>query len=145
MDKKTIVMVIIIIILLVLVVLKHDNQEATPPTLVAGVNEYISKDITDRTMSSIYFNQFIDMMLSDPVKAYSLLDNTTKENMDLKDKEDFKEYVKQNQDKLINLTLNNFATSTTGGVKSYHCLASDNTTYIFIPSSVMEYKVRINI
>ena len=144
MDKKTIVMIIIVIILLVLILIKRDNQEEKPPTLVAGVNEYINKEITDRTMSSIYFNQFIDMMLNDTDRAYTLLDNTTKENLNVKNKEEFKQYVKINQNKLINLTLNNFATTTTSGVKNYHCLASDGTTYIFVPNSVMNYKVRIN-
>ena len=84
------------------------------------------------------------MIWSDTDRAYTLLDNTTKENLDIKNEQEFKNYVLKNQNKLANLTLNNFATTTTNGTKNYHCLASDKTTYIFIPDSVMDYKVRIS-
>ena len=62
MDKKTILMIIAIVILMILIVDKHNNLEEKPPVVVRGVNEYVNKEITDRTMASIYFNQFIDMV-----------------------------------------------------------------------------------
>ena len=118
MNGKTTILIVIIIVLSVLIVYRHENQEEKPPILVKGVNEYVNKEITDRTLASTYFNQFIDMMLSDPDKAYTLLDNTTKENLKVNSKEQFKQYVKKNQNKLITLTLNNFATTTTNGIKN---------------------------
>lgn len=143
MNGKTTILIVIIIVLSVLIVYRHENQEEKPPIAIEGVNTYVDKEVTDRTMASVYFTQFNNMLLNNPSKAYTLIDATTKTSLNVSSEEEFIEYVNKNQTTIARRNLNNFDVITKNGVKNYYCLANDGVTYVFVPNSVMDYKVRI--
>ncbi len=143
MNWKTTSLIVIIVILSVLIVYKHQHLEENLPIAVEGVNTYVDKEVTDRTMATVYFNQFNNMLLNNPDMAFTLIDITTKTMLGVSNKEEFREYVNKNRDQIAKRTLNNFDVITKNGVKNYYCLASDKVTYVFVPNSVMDYKVQI--
>ena len=143
MNGKTTILIVIIIVLSVLIVYRYENQEEKPPIAIEGVNTYVDKEVTDRTMASVYFNQFNNMLLNNPSKAYTLIDVTTKTSLNVSNEDEFIEYVNKNQAAIARRNLNNFDVITKNGVKNYYCLANDGVTYVFVPNSVMDYNVRI--
>ena len=94
MNGKTTILIVIIIVLSVLIVYRYENQEEKPPIAIEGVNTYVDKEVTDRTMASVYFTQFNNMLLNNPSKAYTLIDVTTKTSLNVSNEEEFIEETK---------------------------------------------------
>lgn len=143
MNKKIVGISFLIITLSIIIIYKYLNQDVPAPKFEAGVNEYVYKEVTDRTMVSVYFNNYIATLLSNPSKAYKMITSNTKQKQGWNTLEQFNKYISDNRQKIAKQQLKEYQAGSGVQGKTYIGTTNDGITYTFIPSSVMEYQVSI--
>ena len=108
------------------------------------VNEVIPVYITDEERVKKYYSEFMDILINDPEKAFTMLDDETLiEKFD--SYKSFKSYLDTLKQKkgFYTTTVRNYSNEMVDGKRVYFAMDSIGNEYGFVESSIMNYKVRI--
>lgn len=100
--------------------------------------EYVAISIDDLIL--LYFNDYKTCALTNPEQAYELLDKDYREKR-FKNLEEYKSYISDNKNKIINDVLKSYKIKVDDETTTYICLGSYEDYYIFSENSVMDYTV----
>ena len=146
-NKKLIVFGIIFLLLVIAFVIWYiindrpsegysiDNPIPSEPKKYA-VNEYTVLTVTDEDMAKTYFSNFVNLMVSDPNRAYYLLDENYR-NVKFGSIDNFIGVVKNYESATIKRFRRN------GSV--FYISDSNNNVFAFVVDGVMKYKVYLDL
>lgn len=105
-----------------------------------GYNNYIKVDAKDSYIITQYFSEYKAKMIKDAQTAYSLL-NTDYSQRKYGSYNNFKKYVDNNKSRLEYANIVKYQVNEYNGQKEYVCIDNNGKYYVFLPKSVMDYKV----
>jgi len=119
----------------------QNNEEYVMTPKKYGVNEYSLVSIDDGQMANIYLNDYRNLLLSDRIQSYNLLN---KEYKDLKfpSIESFNQYI--NTINFSSLSVDKYGTKRCGKNICYYIYDKSGKEYIFRIFNVMEYEVYLD-
>lgn len=103
-------------------------------------NSHIKVDTSEMNIVSQYFSEYRMKMLNYTEKAYELLDENYKDEK-FGNYENFKNYVVNNQNKILYASINKYQIYENEGVKEYVCIDNNGKYYIFNEKTVIDYNV----
>ncbi len=106
-------------------------------------NELVYKNITDEYVAINYVKQYLQYMLNDVEKAYDILDEEYR-NKRFGDINNFKEYVKDNQEEFQKINIKQYLVNSYNDYKEYVCKDQYENLYIFKETGIMKYIVALD-
>lgn len=153
--KITIIFLIIIAIICFLVLLKNKKKESEsneekpnpPEERYNGTkekyecNEFEFVNITAESLMQTYFNKYKNTILTNPEKAYDMLENEYKQKK-FGSIENFKKYAEDNYEKLTNSNLTKYQIDDTNKEYTrYICADEYENYYIFEEKAIMQFTI----
>lgn len=101
-------------------------------------NKFVYSVVTEQEMAIRYFAHYKNMLKQDLQKAYELLDveYRTKKYTNF---EEFKRYIEENYDEIMNLTMKEYKVEYNSNYTKYTCKDQKGNIYIFKVTAVFEY------
>lgn len=112
------------------------------PNSEDNVFEYIT--ISIQKVCQIYLENFWELELNDPEKAYDLLDSEYREEK-FSNFNDFEQYINENKEEIENLTVTDCTINYTDSYTEYYVLDSDNNSYTIKEDSIMNYVILLDV
>lgn len=106
-----------------------------------GVNEYSKLNISNEQMSTIYYNDYMNLVRYDEAKAYALIDSEYKKYK-VKNIEQFRTFI--NSKKIKNSTLKEYKVIPSEGYTYYILKDSNDNDLVFKTKGVMQYTVYLD-
>lgn len=100
-------------------------------------------NITSESMSKEYFNLFKRIMLSNFEEAYKILDKEYREKR-FGDIDSFKNYVQDNKNDILQMTLNQYLVNVYDDYSEYICKDTFSNTYVFNVKKPTKYSVKLD-
>ena len=105
------------------------------------INELVPINISEEQMARKYLAEYTKLIINDPEKAYSLVEENYKK-LKFQDLNHFKKYFENKFDaSFFNANVEKLSVTSRGSYKEYHIIDSSNNTYIFREHSIMNYEV----
>ena len=108
------------------------------------VNEIVPVAVNAEKMAKTYLAEYVALMLNKPEAAYSLLDEEYKEKA-YPTYQSFTDYISEiKNEKFAKMTLVKYEVKILKGHRVYNLIDLAENNFIFLESSIMNYKVRLD-
>ena len=105
--------------------------------------EFLQEDITENNIVKRYFEYYKMLILINPEKAYSLIDNEYKE-LRFENYDNFYKYINNNISKFTNMEFSKFQINYYDNYTQYVSVSNDGEYYIFNMNKIMDFSVLLD-